>query len=214
MQSVLPRHTVAVLLTVLWAVPVARAIKPAHEGPSVEATLRYLNEQLHTNPNFQNLSCSNRATVDLSSDRQEIIITYRLINKKGGVREGLPPQFIYRIPVASVETAYIYGPRTVNDRVVIVTYGKAVVKIGPMWDCFRNKPKELAKQRFYNNAHLVVYQADDKRLYGIADAFKHLVKVLKTEPPPKASPTPESAAQPVTDDRPRLTQPEAEGARQ
>jgi hypothetical protein len=214
MRRVFPRHTVAVLLAVLWAAPVARAIKPAHEGPSVEATVRNLNELLHSNPNFAELYCSNTAELTLSPNHQEIVVTYWLIDKHGKIRPEIPPQYIYRIQVAAVDQAYAWGPWTTRDRVMVTTRGKAVLKIGPMWDCFRNKPKAVPKQSMRNNVQLLVFQADDKRLYRIADAFKHLVEVLKIEPPPKAAPAPESAPQPVTDAPPRFTQPESDGSEQ
>jgi hypothetical protein len=200
---------VALLLTVLGIVPGALAIKPSHTGPSVEATVRTLNELLHSDPNFAELYCSNTAELTLSPNHKEIVVTYWLIDKHGKIRPEIPPQYIYRIQVAAVDQAYAWGPWTTKDRVMVTTRGKAILKVGPMWDCFRNKPK-APKQSMRNNIPLLVFEADDKRLYRIADAFKHLVEVLKTEPPPKPETGTPAGADSGPEGPPRLAQPKPE----
>jgi hypothetical protein len=174
-------RSAALLLAVLWIVSPALAIKPARGGISVEETLRNLNHELVTAPNYSNLQCSDRIEISLTPDRAEIVIQYRVIDKRGTVREELPPKFIYRIPVASVKTAYIWGPWTVHDRVIIRTSRRDVVKIGPLWDCWHNRRKQLPLERVFDNADLRVWDADDARLYRIADTFKHLVDLLQAE---------------------------------
>lgn len=171
----------AALLAILSMVPAAVAIKPAREGASVEATLRNLNRQLAVPPDYSNLQCSDRVEISLTSDRAEIVVTYRMIDKHGKFRKELPPRYIYRIPVESVKTAYISGPWTRNDRVIIRTYGRQVVKIGPLWDCWHNRLKKVPRERIFDNADIRLHGATNEQLYRLADTFRHLVKLLQSE---------------------------------
>jgi len=192
-------RTLAALMTVLCIVPAALAIKPAHPGPSVEETLRLINEHLAVPPDYSNIQCSDRIEISLTNDRAEIVIQYRMIDKKGAFRDDLPPRFIYRIPVASVKTAYIWGPWTAHDRVIIRTYRRDVVKAGPLWDCWHNRVKEVPRERVFDNADIKLRGATDEKLYRVADEFKHMVELLQAGQPavhpatdaPEATPKPD-----------------------
>jgi hypothetical protein len=172
-----------VLLAVLSLLSPALAIKPAHKGPSVEQTLQSLNQQLAVPPDYSNIQCSDRVELSLTNDRAEIVIKYRIIDKHGNFREDLPPRYIYRIPVMSVQRAYISGPWTTKDRVIIRTERKDVVKIGPLWDCWHNRQKPIPRERVFDNADIKLRGATNEQLYRIVDEFMHMVTLLQTEPP-------------------------------
>ena len=173
----------AVLLIVVLLAPTAPAIKPKVPEMTVDETLKYLNDRLIVNVNWGDMRCSVKLELSLSEGREEIILRYLPIDKHRKLIEELPPRYIYRIPVDSVTRVYPYGrgPWVMYDRVVIRTYSHAVEKIGPIWNCGKNRINAIPKARLLDEADLFLDNPDDGNLKGVINGIRRLVKLLQEQ---------------------------------
>ena len=192
------------LLALLLASQIGFAVKPKKQPPSLDESLNYINKTLYPTMDYF-YGCSEKSMVTLSEQHQEIIITKFAVDKNARIKEGLPPMYVYRIPVADVKSIYPYlAPHygyvsnVGYDRIIIRTNGHAISKYGPYWDCFHQKLSKKTRLRMRDNAMLKIDNLDDSQLKHLLDAFKRTVELTRIE---AETPNPQSAPAAAADQK-------------
>jgi hypothetical protein len=180
--------SVVLIASALVAEP--EPISPETEGPSVENSLKFINQRMYISQDRSEGKCRDTIQLSLSDDRAEILIKYFVVDGRDRIKENVAPKFIYHIPVEAVRSIYATGPWTTHDRILVRTYGRAVTKYGPVWDCGKEKLNDKPKKGFIDSVDLRVQDPDDGRLSGVQKALNHVVDLLKAEQDAKAASQP------------------------
>ncbi len=175
-------RTITALSTIVLfiSVPLA-AVNPSKEGPSLEETLKYINERLYSSQNYADRKCSDTIQLSLSESHEELVVKYLIIDRHDKIIENTPSEYIYYVPIGAVRSVYTWGPWTTHDRIVVKTSGDMVRKYGPVWDCGHSKLNEEPKVRLLGSVDLKIQDPDDDHLSGVTKAVKHLVRLLQAE---------------------------------
>jgi hypothetical protein len=72
--------------------------------------------------------------------------------------------------------------------VVVRTYGRAVSKYGPLWDCEHRRLNTVPRERLLDSVDLKMADRDDAHLSGVIQSINHLVKLLQAGPDAKTEP--------------------------
>jgi hypothetical protein len=185
---------IAVLSTVVLisSVLVAQKAAPpprvaASEGAAIAKDLQFINEHLYISQDYTKGNCRDRMQLSLSENRQEMLLKHFVVDGSDRIKPNTPPTYVYHIAVSSIDRTYLSGPWATNDRVVLRTNGRGVMKVGPVWDCNHNKVNRSPKKALLDSVEFRIRYLDEGNLDHLKTAVDGLVNQLQAELKAKAA---------------------------